>query len=373
MSDRPVAYVNARLIDPESRLDASGALLTKGNVIADVGPDLFADGVPQDMPTVDCGGRVLCPGLIDMRVFIGEPGAEHKETLRSAGEAAAAGGITCIIMQPSTDPVIDDVPLVEYIKRQARDKAIVRIHPMAAITKGLNGQEVAELGLLAEADAVAFTDADRAVAHPQVMRRALSYASTFDLLLCQFPEDRALRGEGVMNEGEIAMRLGLAGIPTQAETIMVERDLRLIELTGGRCHFAALSTTAAINAVRQAKAWGLRVTAAAAPHNFGLNETAIGMALPAGGVALATSRLAASALTEAVLFSRIFDVAGAIAAGFADIAVGEKMLRAQAVRRAKELGDMPARAYAANKKLLRAGVLDAMAQDLSERRAAAGL
>jgi len=276
MSDRPVAYVNARLIDPESGLDAPGALLTKGKVIADLGPDLFADGVPQDVPTVDCGGRVLCPGLIDMRVFVGEPGAEHKETLRSAGEAAAAGGITCIIMQPSTDPVIDDVPLVEYIKRQARDKAIVRIHPMAAITKGLNGKEVAELGLLAEADAVAFTDADRAVAHPQVMRRALSYASTFDLLLCQFPEDRALRGEGVMNEGEIAMRLGLAGIPTQAETIMVERDLRLLELTGGRCHFAALSTAQAIEAVRHAKARGLRVTAAAAPHNFGLNETAIG-------------------------------------------------------------------------------------------------
>jgi dihydroorotase len=276
MTDQPVAYVNARLIDPDSGLDTPGALLTKGKAIADVGPSLFADGVPADVASVDCGGRVLCPGLVDMRVFIGEPGAEHKESLRSASEAAAAGGITCIAMQPSTDPVIDEVPLVEYIKRQARDKAIVRIHPMAAITKGLQGQEVAELGLLAEADAVAFTDGDRAVANPQVMRRALSYASTFDLLLCQYPEDRALRGEGVMNEGEIAMRLGLAGIPTQAETILVERDLRLVELTGGRCHFATLSTADAIDAVRRGKARGLRVTAAAAPHNFGLNESAIG-------------------------------------------------------------------------------------------------
>jgi len=272
----PVAYLNARLIDPGSGLDAPGALLSKGGTIADVGPRLFNDGVPQDMATVDCGGRVLCPGLVDMRVFIGEPGAEHKETLRSASEAAAAGGVTCIVMQPNTDPVIDEVPLVEYVKRQARDKAAVRIHPMAAITKGLQGQQMAELGLLAEADAVAFTDADRAVASAQMMRRVLSYASAFDLLVCQYPEEPTLRGSGVMNEGEVAMRLGLSGIPTQAETIMIERDLRLVELTGGRYHAAAVSTADAVNAIRAAKSRGLPVTAAVAPYNFGLNETSVG-------------------------------------------------------------------------------------------------
>lgn len=276
MSGPPVAYTNARLIDPASGLDAPGALLTRNGEIADLGPQLFADGVPQDITTVNCGGRVLCPGLVDMRVFIGEPGAEHKETLRSASEAAAAGGVTCIVMQPSTDPVIDEVPLVEYVKRQARDKAAVRIHPMAAITKGLQGKQMTELGLLAEADAVAFTDAHHAVADAQMMRRVLSYASAFELLICQYPEEPSLRGDGVMNEGEVAMRLGLSGIPTQAETIMIERDLRLVELTGGRYHVAAISTADAVDAVRRAKAMGLRVTAAAAPYNFGLNETSVG-------------------------------------------------------------------------------------------------
>ena len=276
MSAAPIAYLNARLIDPASGLDAPGALLSKGGTIADVDPQLFNDGVPEDMATVDCGGRVLCPGLVDMRVFIGEPGAEHKETLRSAGEAAAAGGVTCIVMQPNTDPVIDEVPLVEYVKRQARDKAAVRIHPMAAITKGLQGQQMAELGLLAEADAVAFTDADRAVASAQMMRRVLSYASAFDLLVCQYPEEPTLRGSGAMNEGEVAMRLGLSGIPTQAETIMIERDLRLVELTGGRYHAAAVSTADAVDAIRAAKKRSLPVTAAVAPYNFGLNETSVG-------------------------------------------------------------------------------------------------
>ena len=155
-----VAYINARLIDPASGWDGPGTLFTEGGLITDLQLD---DAVSDDAEVVDCGGRVLCPGLIDMRVFVGEPGAEHKETLASASDAAAAGGVTCIIMQPNTEPVIDDVPLVEYIKRQARDKAKVRIHPMAAITRGLHGEQMAELGLLSKADAVAFTDADRTV------------------------------------------------------------------------------------------------------------------------------------------------------------------------------------------------------------------
>ncbi|MDP6345004.1 MAG: dihydroorotase [Alphaproteobacteria bacterium] len=276
MSGDRIAYLNARLIDPASGLDQAGGLLTEGDTIADLGPGLFADGPPEGAEVVDCGGRVLCPGLIDMRVFVGEPGAEHKETLASASRAAAAGGVTCIIVQPNTEPVIDEVALVEYLKRQARDKAVVRIHPMAAITKGLGGQQMAELGLLAEADAVAFTDADRAVADAGVMRRVLSYASAFDLLICQYPEEPSLGGGGVMNAGEVAMRLGLPGKPTQAETIMIERDLRLVEMTQGRYHAAALSTAQAIEAMRAGKSRGLPVTAAAAVHNFALNETAVG-------------------------------------------------------------------------------------------------
>ncbi len=267
------AYTNARLIDPASGLDTTGALLMEDGLIVELGPDIE---VPDGAEVVDCGGRVLCPGLIDMRVFVGEPGAEHKETLASASEAAAAGGVTCIIVQPNTDPVLDDVALVEYIKRQARDKAKVRIHPMAAITRGLRGEQMAELGLLSQADAVAFTDADRAVVNAQVLRRVLSYASAFGLLVCQYAEEPELAADGVMNEGEVAMRLGLPGIPTQAETIMVERDLRLVEMTGGRYHAACLSTAQAIEAMARGKAAGLPVTAAAAVHSFALNEGAVG-------------------------------------------------------------------------------------------------
>ena len=277
MSRRRVAYLNARLVDPESGLDVSGALLTEGDAIADLGPRLFNGGdVPADSAVIDCRGRVLCPGLVDMRVFVGEPGFEHKETLASAGQAAAAGGVTTIATMPNTDPVIDEVALVEYVARRARETSLVRVHPMAAVTKGLAGEVMTEFGLLAEGGAIAFTDGDRGVADAGVMRRALSYASGFDLLLCNYPQEPALARDGAMNEGEVAMRLGLAGIPAAAETIMLERDARLVELTGGRCHASALSTADAVEVMRRVKARSLRMTAACAPHNFALNDNAVG-------------------------------------------------------------------------------------------------
>jgi len=276
MSGRRVAYLNARLVDPASGYDGPGALLTEGERIADLGPRLFNEGAPGDAEIVHCGGRVLAPGLIDSRVFVGEPGGEHRETMASAARAALAGGVTAIVTMPNTSPVIDDPALVEYVARRGAAAGAARVYPMAAITKGLAGQMMTEMGLLAEAGAVAFTDGTRAVASALVMRRALSYASAFDLPICQYPEDADLARDGVMNEGEVAMRLGLIGIPTQAETIVVERDLRLLELSGGRLHIATLSTADAIEAVRQAKKRGLPVTAAAAAHSFALNETAVG-------------------------------------------------------------------------------------------------
>lgn len=276
MSGSRVAYLNARLLDPASGLDAPGGLLTEDGVIADLGPELTGADLADDIKTVDCGGRVLCPGLIDMRVFCGEPGAEHKETLASLGQAAAAGGVTTAVTMPNTEPVIDNVALVEYVARRARETAAVRVLPMAAISQDLEGRAMTELGLMAEAGAVAFSDGDRAVANALVMRRVLSYASTFGLLIVQYPEEPALARDGVMNESEVAMRLGLPGIPACAETVMIERDLRLVELTGGRYHAALVSTRAAIDALRTAKANGLPVSAAAAPQNFALNETAVG-------------------------------------------------------------------------------------------------
>jgi dihydroorotase len=274
--DQPTAYVNARLMDPASGLDTKGALLSLNGKIADLGPDLFAGGVPDGIQPVDCGGHILSPGLIDMRVQLGEPGEEHKDTIASATASAAAGGITTMVCLPNTNPPIDDVSLIEFMARRARENSVVKIYPYAAITRGCNGTELAEMGILSEAGAMAFTDGRNALANSLVMRRALSYADTFDLLIMQHPEDPQLVEEGVMNEGEVATRLGLSGIPAAAEPIMVARDMRLVELTGARYHVGHISTADAIDIVRRAKARGLKVTCDTAPHYFTLNETAIG-------------------------------------------------------------------------------------------------
>jgi dihydroorotase len=271
-----VAYVNARLLDPASGRDETGALLTEGRKIVDLGPALFADGVPEGIEVVDCAGHCLAPGLVDMHVHLREPGHEHKETLASGGLAAAAGGVTTMACMPNTDPVIDDIALVQFIERRARETSLVRIHPIAAITKGLGGEQLTEMGMLAEAGAVAFSDDGRPVFNSLVMRRAMSYSTAFNALVIQHAEDPNLSACGCMNEGETATRLGLPGIPNASEAVIVERDIRLAEITGGRYHVAHISTLEAIDAVRRAKARGLTVTAEAAPHHFALNETAIG-------------------------------------------------------------------------------------------------
>jgi len=271
-----VTYTGARLLDPESGLDAPGALLTEGRQIVDLGPRLFADGVPEGIEVVDCAGHLLAPGLIDMHVHFREPGHEHKETLESGSRAAAAGGVTTVACMPNTEPAIDDVALVHFIERRARETAIVRIHPIAAITRGLAGRELAEFGMLQEAGAVAFSDDGLPVADSLVMRRALSYSTAFDALIIQHAEDPSLSACGCMNEGEVATRLGLPGIPGASEAVIVERDIRLAALTGARYHVAHISTAEAVECVRRARARGLPVSAEAAPHHFALNETAVG-------------------------------------------------------------------------------------------------
>ena len=276
MTEKRTAYINAHLLDPDSGLDAGGALLTEGVLIADLGPGLFADGVPEAIETVDCGGHCLCPGLVDMHVHLREPGHEHKETIATGGLSALAGGVTSLCSMPNTDPVIDNVGLIEFIQRRAREAKGVKVFPFAAATKGLEGKQLTEFGMLAEAGAVAFTDDGLPIADSQVMRRALSYAKTFDLLISQHAEDLSLSGCGCMAEGEAATRLGLDGIPEIAETIMVERDIRLVEHSGGRYHVAHISTAEAVDCVRRAKARGLRVTCEAAPHHFSLTDLDVG-------------------------------------------------------------------------------------------------
>ena len=273
---RRVAYLNARLLDPATGLDGLGALLTEGTLIADFGPGLFSEGVPEGIEVVDLRGRCLAPGLVDLRVSVGEPGGEHKETILSVSQAAAAGGITALACLPNTEPPLDNVSGIEFIARRAREVKLVKVFAQAALTRGTEGRELTEMGLLAEAGAMAFTDGHRAVASAQVMLRALSYSTAFDLLVVQHPEEPTLAGGGMMNRGEVATRLGLAGIPPVAVVILVERDLRLVEQTGARYHVAHVSTRAAIEAIRQAKRRGLNVTCDTAPHYFTLTEVDVG-------------------------------------------------------------------------------------------------
>jgi dihydroorotase len=265
--------VNARLLDPASGLDAPGALLVRDGVIADHGANL---GMPEGATVVDAGGACLAPGLIDLRAALGEPGMEHRETIASAALAAAAGGITTLCALPDTDPALDDPALVQFVIRRGEATGSVTILPYGAATAGCQGKEMSEFGLLKEAGAIAFTDGRRAIGNARTMRLALSYARAFGSFIVQHPEEPALANGGAATEGERATRMGLPGIPVAAEAMMVQRDIALARITKGHVHFAHVSTGAALDLIRSAKAEGLAVTCDTAPPYFDLNETAIG-------------------------------------------------------------------------------------------------
>ena len=269
------AFVNARLMDPSSGLEGPGGVLIESGRIVASGPRVTAASARAD-DVVDCKGHLLFPGLIDMCVFTGEPGNEYRETLKSASLAAAAGGVTTMIVMPATEPVIDEAAIVDFILRRARDTAAVRVAPMAAITRGLKGKEMSETGLLREAGAVALTDGRAGVASPRVLRRAMAYARDFNMLIVQHVKDADLAAGGVMNEGELSARLGLPGIPRQAEIIMLERDIRLVELTGARYHAAQISCAESLEIIRRAKDAGLPVTCGVSINHLTLNENDIG-------------------------------------------------------------------------------------------------
>lgn len=273
---RPVLLANARIIDPSRDLDIVGDLLIADGVIREARKGIGAAGVPEGTEVIDCRGKVVAPGLVDMRAFIGEPGAGYRETFASASQAAAAGGVTTIVCQPDTSPVIDDPATVDFVLRRARDTAIVHVAPMAALTKGLEGHEMTEIGLLKAAGAVAFTDGVKSVTNAQVMRRALTYARDFGALIVHHTEDPDLVADGVMNEGEFAARLGLLGIPAAAEAIMLERDMRLVALTKGRYHAASVTCPASLAVLGDAREAGLAVSAAASINHLTLNENDIG-------------------------------------------------------------------------------------------------
>ena len=266
-------FTSVRLLDPASNLDQPGDLLVRDGMIADFGASL---GRPDGAAIVAGDDAILCPGLVDMRAALGEPGYEYRETIASAAEAAAAGGITTLAALPDTQPAIDEPALVRLLRARGEETGSLTILPYGAVTVGCRGEEFAELGLLREAGAVAFTDGCRAIASARLMRLALSYARGFGARIVQHPEDPSLASGGAATEGELATRLGLPATPSAAEAILVARDIRLAALTGGTLHFAHISTGEALELIRRAKADGLAVTCDTAPPYFDLNETAIG-------------------------------------------------------------------------------------------------
>jgi dihydroorotase len=275
MAGKRKAYVNAHILSPREGLNGKGGILFEDGWILSVGAGVTRDSVGSNTDVVDCKGKHIIPGLVDMRVFTGEPGSEYRESLASASEAAAAGGVTTMIVMPDTKPVIDDAAIVDYVLRHARDTALVRVLPMAALTKGMAGEALSEIGLLKAAGAVAVTDPKHSVANAGLLRRAMTYAKDFNMLVVAHVEEPSLSG-GVMNGGEMASRLGLSGIPALAEVMQLERDLRLVEMTGARYHAAQISCAESIAVIKRAKAQGLPVTCGVSINHLVLNENDIG-------------------------------------------------------------------------------------------------
>jgi dihydroorotase len=269
---RPLLLTEARLVDPETGYDAFGGVLIEDGRIRAFGPDIRKETIGRDAHMIDCRGLTVAPGVIDLRVFIGEPGQESRETLASASAAAAAGGVTTALMMPNTAPAVDDPAVIDFIIRRAQDQAKIRILPAGALSKGCAGHEMAELGLLAEAGAVAFTDGLYALRNPRLFRRILQYAKPLQRLIIQHIEDAELVGTGVMHEGVLSTRLGLPGIPVEAETVQLERDIRLAAGLDVALHAAVVSTAQSVDILRSAKASGVSITAGTSINHLSFND-----------------------------------------------------------------------------------------------------
>lgn len=267
----PLVVRNARIVDPASNSDRHGAILVRDGRIEEL-KDGAPQGVPEGATIIDAKGLLVAPGIIDMRVFTGEPGHEYRETLATAAEAAAAGGVTSFLLMPDSTPVVDDGAIVDFIVRRAAATAKVNVLPSAAITRGLGGNDITEFGLLKEAGAVALTDGRHSIQSAGLMRAAMSYAANFDLPIIHSTVDRTLVGEGVMNEGALATISGLKGIPAEAETIPLARDLQLAALTGVRYHAAQVSSAGAAELISVAKRRMGSISAGISINNLALNE-----------------------------------------------------------------------------------------------------
>jgi len=275
MAAQTIAIVNARLVDPASRYDGPGAVVVRNGVIAEIAHGELG-ALAADVRVIDAGGAMLCPGLIDLRVKTGEPGSETKETLKSASRAAAAGGVTSIVVQPDTDPAVDEPAVVDFILRRARDIELVHVYPAGAATKGLKGEQMAEIGLMHDAGAVYITDVDRPIVDSKTMRRVLSYAAGFDMMVAHRPVDPWLAKGSSATASEFAGRYGLPSVPVIAERIMLERDLALAEITKARLLVDQITCADALESLARAKAKGINVVASASINHLSFNELDIG-------------------------------------------------------------------------------------------------
>ncbi len=266
-----ILFKNALVVDPEHLTQQKSDVLIEEGRLKEIGK-ISASGF--DGKIVDVGGKILCPGLIDMHVHFREPGREDEETIETGCDAAMAGGFTAVCPMPNTDPPADKAEVVEYMIKQARN-LLVDVFPIAAVTKGRRGEEIAEMGELVEAGAVAFSDDGDPVATAELMRRAMEYASMFNVPIIDHCEDKTLSCGGVMNEGAMSTRLGLPGIPGISEDVIVARDIQVARFTGARLHIAHISTAGAIELVRQAKKMGLPITCEVTPHHFTLTDEAV--------------------------------------------------------------------------------------------------
>ncbi|MBK5924365.1 dihydroorotase [Rhodovulum sulfidophilum] len=265
-------FSNARLIDPEAGTDSAGWLLTGGGTVLDKGHD----APPDCDQVIDCKGACLAPGIVDIGVKVCEPGERHKESFRSAGLAAAAGGVTTMVIRPDTLPAIDTPEVLEFVSRRAREVSPVRIKPMAALTKGRAGREMVEIGFLLDAGAVAFTDGDHVVTDSKVLSRAMSYARSLGALVMAHPQDPGLSAGAAATSGKFASLRGLPSVPALAERMGFDRDMGLVELTGVRYHADQITTARALPALDRAKANGRDVTAGVSIHHLTLNEFDVG-------------------------------------------------------------------------------------------------
>ena len=269
-------FINANIIDPYNSLNETGGLIIDENgKIEGVGKKVNTNNIPSREKVIDLKGKHIFPGLVDMRVFVGEPGFEYKENFRTLSEAALSGGVTSVVTMPNTNPVIDNVSIVDFLRRRGRDKSKINIFPTAALTVNTEGENMTEFGLLQGKGIIGFTDGIKTIQNPRIMNRIMNSASDLNSLIIQHAEDAELSKDGMINDGIIATKLGLQGIPVSAELLILERDLTLLEYNNCRYHISQISSTSSVEIIRERKK-KVNFSCGVSINNLSLNENDIG-------------------------------------------------------------------------------------------------